>query len=40
MKQNDTYTKIIVVAKLTLVLNYLSSTKVLNSHQIQRGKRI
>ena len=41
MEQNDTDTKIIVVAKQTLVLNYyLSSTNVLNSHQIPRGKRI
>ena len=38
IKQNDTDTKITVVA---LVLNYdLSPTNVLNSHQIQRSKRI
>ena len=41
IQQNDMDTKITVVAKYTLVLNYdLSSTNVLNSHQIQRGKRI
>ena len=41
IEQNDTDTKIIVVAKKTLVLNYgLPSTNVLNSHQIQRGTHI
>ena len=41
IEQNDTDTKIIVVAKYTLVLNCdLSSTNVLNSHQIRRGTRI
>ena len=41
IRQNNTDTKIIVVAKETLVLNYdLSSTNVLNSHQIRSGKHI
>ena len=40
MIQNDTDTKIIVVANKTFVLIYDLSSNVLNSHQIQRGKRI
>ena len=37
IKQNNTDTKIIVIARKTLALNYdLPSTNVSNSHQIQR----